>query len=775
MAVNVTYPGVYVVEVPSGVRTIAGVETSIAAFVGYTGRGPTNAARQIFNFGDFERTFGGLHRDSLLGYAVQHFYLNGGGKAWVVRVAQGAARASVGLRNGVGLGAVTVLTATAKSEGLWGNALRLDVDYDTANPASLFNLTVTEFVEQGGVLQPARSEVHRNLGMSRFGANFAVDVVNATSELIDLTRPVAAVTAIQDANGTSRSGALSLADTAQLGDDRRRLAIIVDGDGPHEFDLFDAGGDLAGATLNDRLDDLAARIQAQVRALDPANAAFANFTCARDEATVVAISGTPNGEGERSSVRFLNAGQRNAALVLRLGLANGGRETDATSAIRPLQTGTVGGDLAALDLAGLSAPAAINITLRAAGATDDGPHTFQLWATAAARPTTLEGLRSRIAAALATSGRAALNQARLTVVDQRLRLVAGGNDPNVRLIVVDSGADTTATDIGLAAGDDNIARYALGVGATAQAQTGAVPGDDGGPPSDIDLRGSRAEKSGLFALEDVDLFNILCLPGRSDGALLGEAIAYAEERRAFMLVDLPDTIDTLPEAQAWLAGNGALRHRNVAAYFPRIRAADPLQNNRIRAFPNCGAVAGLYARTDGSRGVWKAPAGTEASLRGVQALDYTLTDPENGVLNPLGLNCLRNFPAFGPVVWGARTLVGSDQLASEWKYIPVRRLALFLEESLYRGTQWVVFEPNDEPLWAQIRLNVGAFMNTLFRQGAFQGRTPQEAYLVKCDRETTTQNDIDRGIVNIVVGFAPLKPAEFVIIRIQQLAGQIQV
>ena len=150
-----------------------------------------------------------------------------------------------------------------------------------------------------------------------------------------------------------------------------------------------------------------------------------------------------------------------------------------------------------------------------------------------------------------------------------------------------------------------------------------------------------------------------------------------------------------------------------------------------------------------------------------------LTDLENGALNPLGVNCLRNFPVYGNVCWGARTLDGADLLASEWKYVPVRRLALFLEESLYRGTKWVVFEPNDEPLWAQIRLNVGAFMHDLFRQGAFQGRRRSEAYFVKCDGETTTQTDINLGIVNIVVGFAPLKPAEFVIIKIQQIAGQI--
>ena len=158
------------------------------------------------------------------------------------------------------------------------------------------------------------------------------------------------------------------------------------------------------------------------------------------------------------------------------------------------------------------------------------------------------------------------------------------------------------------------------------------------------------------------------------------------------------------------------------------------------------------ARTDSERGVWKAPAGIDAGILGIQALEVGLTDPENGLLNPLGINCLRVFPVIGHVVWGARTLRGADQLADEYKYVPVRRLALFLEESLYRGTQWVVFEPNDEPLWAQIRLNVGAFMQNLFRQGAFQGTTPREAYFVKCDKETTTQNDINLGIVNISSG-----------------------
>jgi len=147
---------------------------------------------------------------------------------------------------------------------------------------------------------------------------------------------------------------------------------------------------------------------------------------------------------------------------------------------------------------------------------------------------------------------------------------------------------------------------------------------------------------------------------------------------------------------------------------------------------------------------------------------------ENGILNPRGVNCLRAFPVYGTVVWGARTMAGDDNNPNDYKYVPVRRLANFIEESLFRGLKWVVFEPNDEPLWAQIRLNVGAFMQDLFRQGAFQGGSARDAYFVYCDKTTTTQNDINKGIVNIIVGFAPLKPAEFVVLKLTQIAGQIQ-
>jgi phage tail sheath protein FI len=280
----------------------------------------------------------------------------------------------------------------------------------------------------------------------------------------------------------------------------------------------------------------------------------------------------------------------------------------------------------------------------------------------------------------------------------------------------------------------------------------------------------------VFLLDRVDLFNLLCVPGETTAATLSTLQKFCRDRRAFLIADCAQnaTFDGLAGTTGLDSSLTGADSINAAFYFPWIVAPNPLQENRPTEFPSSGYVAGLYARTDSTRGVWKAPAGTDASLVGALGVKTMLTDNENGVLNPKAINCIRTLPVYGTLLWGARTLQGNDERGSEWKYIPVRRTALFIEESLYRALKWVVFEPNDEPLWAQIRLNVGAFMHDLFRQGAFQGQTPQEAYFVKCDKETTPQNDINRGIVNIVVGFAPLKPAEFVIVKIQQIAGQIQ-
>jgi phage tail sheath protein FI len=289
----------------------------------------------------------------------------------------------------------------------------------------------------------------------------------------------------------------------------------------------------------------------------------------------------------------------------------------------------------------------------------------------------------------------------------------------------------------------------------------------------------RANKQGLYQLEKADLFNLLVIPPYTADTDLSKTdwdavVSYAHDRRALALVDAPSAWadPSAPTATGAIVGVSS-RNENAAMFFPRIKVSNPVKDNRIEPFAPAGAVAGVMARTDASRGVWKSPAGLDATLSGVISLSVNLNDPENGAINQLGVNCLRNFPNTGPTVWGARTLKGADSLANEWKYLAVRRMALFLEESLYRGMQWVVFEPNDEPLWAQIRLNVGAFMQTLFRQGAFQGASPKDAYFVRCDSTTTTKTDINLGIVNVIVGFAPLKPAEFVVIKLQQIAGDI--
>ena len=314
-----------------------------------------------------------------------------------------------------------------------------------------------------------------------------------------------------------------------------------------------------------------------------------------------------------------------------------------------------------------------------------------------------------------------------------------------------------------------------------------MKGSNGGVLDQVTYEGIKADKTGLYALDKADLFNLLCIPpdtreGNVPIAVYQTAMSYCKERRALLIIDAPaewsfnkNTAATTAKAGLAALSLSGEAARNAALYFPRVLEADPLRDGQIDTFAPCGIVAGIMARTDTSRGVWKAPAGLDASMNGIQGVNVNLNDAENGMLNPLGINCLRAFPGSGRVIWGARTLRGADQLADEWKYIPVRRTALFIEESLYRGTQWVVFEPNDEPLWAQIRLNIGAFMHNLFRQGAFQGTTPRDAYFVKCDKETTNQTDINSGIVNIVVGFAPLKPAEFVVIKLQQIAGQIEV
>jgi phage tail sheath protein FI len=293
----------------------------------------------------------------------------------------------------------------------------------------------------------------------------------------------------------------------------------------------------------------------------------------------------------------------------------------------------------------------------------------------------------------------------------------------------------------------------------------------------VRVRGSdaAAHLAGVHALDACELINLIVVPPYTPAAGLGEReldrrliadiVAYAESRNAMAIFDAPNWA-SVGAATAELAGAAFSPSANAAVYFPRIQQPDPLASGTVSVFPCAGAVAGVIARTDASRGVWRPPAGLDAVLTGVSDLAIRMTDADNGQLSALGVNTLRTTPGGECVVWGARTCAAVEGLASEWKYVPVRRTALFIEQSLSQGLQWAVFEPNNEPIWTEVRGVVGVFLHALFREGAFQGATPAECYYVKCGRDTMTQSDIDAGVLNIIVGIAPSRPAEFVTIRL---------
>ena len=297
-----------------------------------------------------------------------------------------------------------------------------------------------------------------------------------------------------------------------------------------------------------------------------------------------------------------------------------------------------------------------------------------------------------------------------------------------------------------------------------------APGGDGtvADPADATFAAALLDAFAPGAIVDgIDLFNLLCVPGLVDAPTIAALQAQCRARRAFLIVD-GDAHAAVADVVASLAGKTGADAINSALFFPWLRVPDPLQQNALRDVPPCGCVAGVFARTDLAHGVWKSPSGIGATLHAATPR-LAVSDAQSTSLGTHAVNCIRSFPGKGTVVWGARTLAGDDSQPSQWKYVPVRRLALYLEESLVRGTRFAVLEPNGEPLWAQIRLAVGNFLHALFLQGAMQGRSPAEAYFVRCDRTTMTQADVDDGIVKVEVGFAPLKPAEFVIVRWQQI------
>ncbi len=267
-------------------------------------------------------------------------------------------------------------------------------------------------------------------------------------------------------------------------------------------------------------------------------------------------------------------------------------------------------------------------------------------------------------------------------------------------------------------------------------------------------------------VDAIDLFNLVCVPGESDPPVLAAVQVHCARRRAFLLIDADAgaNVASLREGPPRaLVSNAAA---NSAMFFPRVRAADPTQAGALANVPSCGFIAGVFARNDRARGVWSAAAGIEAALVGVKETAVALDDSELEALNALAINCIRTLPGAAIVLWGARTLAGRDGGDSDWKYIPVRRFALFLEQSILRGTQWAAFEPNGAALWARLRSSVETFLLGLFKSGAMQGATPAQAFFVRCDATTMTQDEIDAGLVNVVVGVAVVKPAEFVIFQI---------
>ena len=799
MPVRVSYPGVYVQEVSSGVRTITGVSTSIAAFVGMVQRGRLKVPTRVLSIRDYERKFGTDTIASETTDQVRQFFLNGGQEAWIVRVANGALTAAVQLREESG--ANPVMTVSAKEAGPDGNSIRVEVDYNTAHPEQTFNLRVFRPVTNAfGVVQIETDETFSNLSMNPSNGRYMETVVNQQSGLVEVT----VSSGLTLGQGYSLSGLLLDNATALptlntiLSSTINSIQIAVDGSPLVPVVLpqpLAAIQDIEDA-INLALTPFAKNVAVSLVAVS------LTATLSYLEIRSFDSSATPVVGG---SVEIQPAASNDATAALQLGVTQGGIEVSGYAVVRPAPSGffarlgTSGGITALSAFAEASALGAWTLNDASGSPISTGTPTFASPGNPMYEGTVynvatnpgegslrnvrqnLQILADSINANAKTVGGQSLWQASLQGYRLVLRSLFGGNNPNV---------DTTATlssgTYDLNGGGEffstaptasaNALSYSLGTTGTGTFQTAGANGTPGSIPSPQDY-------SDAFDIidRDVDLFNLLILPranGQSDTdreALWGLAGSFCLRRRAFLLVDpretwqTTDNVDSEIDQLRTVVGSAK---DHAAIYWPRIQI--PAASGGSRPIDPSGSMAGVMARTDSNRGVWKAPAGLEASLNNVRALERSMSDPENGIINPQAVNAIRIFPN-GIVSWGARTMDGFDNSGNDdYKYVPVRRLALFIEESLYRGLKFAVFEPNDEPLWAQIRLAAGSFMNNLFRQGAFQGQKARDAYFVKVDSETTTQNDINLGIVNVIVGFAPLKPAEFVVITIQQMAGQVQ-
>ena len=447
-----------------------------------------------------------------------------------------------------------------------------------------------------------------------------------------------------------------------------------------------------------------------------------------------------------------------------------------------LVPGPAGSSLAAAAIAASVNIGPTNNTLQVS--VDFGPSVTVELFPALAVPTakTRAQVLTEMTSALATAGLAGKVTASYPVAGQmKLTSANATMDSSVAVTPGPSNDISKLLGLGLVWGGTEVSASAPRRPANVAASTpaGAFGGGSDGSPVTVDDIVPSGGSRGIFALDQLIFprFNILCLPGvtATDEVEIGEALSYCQDQRAFLVVDSPTAAYASLPPSLGLAAYGA----HGALYYPRLQTTEPVPGGtKALNVPACGAVAGVMARTDAERGVWKAPAGLQAGIVGITGVVSPAGQPPvddnlSGLLNPAGINVIRTFPAAGTVIWGARTLNGDDSLSSEFKYVPIRRLTDYIASSLYLGTQFAVFEPNDPTLWGQLRLAVGTFMRGLFRQGAFQqseARTESDSFFVICDSSVNPQSEIDLGRVNVVVGFAPLKPAEFVVITITQIS-----
>lgn len=811
MPPRLTYPGVYVVEQPSGVRTITGVATSTALFIGMAQKGQLGRPTPVRSADQFDQIFGGDPTYGEMAVQVRQFFLNGGSEAIIVRATDTdpagnpADPAAITLTCEAGdgtSGAESVLRLTAKDAGLLSNELRAIVDYDTATPELTFNIEIfRRSVDANGATVISGNEFFSDLSMDPRHPRYVRTVLDNQSVLVNAT--TLGTPGATD-RGWSQSG------------------LVLDStNAPAEATLnalLPSGGNIRvqvghGAPVTVALPSLPSPIATWIGDLQTAiNGALV----AASQSASVTVSlqnfatgrclriAAANASAATESVVVTPAASNDATAALQLGNAAGGIEIGSYSRFRPAPSGYV----TRISQAVTNAFAQNTSLSRLAAFAQLDPATFTDWAfdegigaapLTPAGPLGFSGTPASFLEGTASSdGIGSLRNTSLHLDTFAASLSAGlgtgwsasryglriaitpttGNSNfgvNASLSSPSLGGLTGATGIANAAQAANTAEYSLGTSGTPRRQTGGVAGDDGNPP------GLGAYQAIFATVEkEVDLFNLMILPrgvGQTDvtrSQLWGPASTFCRQERALLIVDPPsdtgtgwETVDDVDSGISELRLGAVTDH--AAIYWPRIKVAattSPIDPS--------GTVAGIMARTDTRRGVWKAPAGLEATTLGGRGFEHMVSDAENGVTNPEAVNTLRQFAA-GGVVWGARTMAGFDNSGeNDYKYVPVRRTALFIEESLYRGLQFAVFEPNDEPLWAQIRLAAGAFMQNLFRQGAFQGSKASEAYLVRCDESTTTQNDINLGRVNVLVGFAPLRPAEFVVLTVRQLAGQVQ-